>query len=55
MGETLLQEHHIDSPQGELVDIECPHCGRTLRLVLRALEGDPDTISLKWSKIREEK
>lgn len=46
----LVQVHHIQSNVGEYISFKCPHCGDEIIILLRSLEGDPDTVEVYWGK-----
>lgn len=42
-----LQIHHMSTPTGEAVGLECPHCGKRISLVAKLLD-DNDTVILDY-------
>lgn len=47
---TSVQIHHIQSPLGESFTFKCPHCGKEIIILLKAMELDPDYVNVYWGK-----
>lgn len=46
----VIQMHHVESPSGEAIFIDCPHCGKKILVEFKALELDQDSVEVYWGK-----
>jgi hypothetical protein len=49
METTYLHVHHMSTPTGECLEIDCPHCGKRIHLMARTL-ADGDTVVLEYAE-----